>query len=276
MTTETRVNIMVVDDDVRWAQGLEESYLGAHIDFRPKAWLRGTSETTLKRVRPDVILWDCASQDEETLELMKDLHRRHPSLPMLLVVDFKEVALMKRFAETDKIDLVRFPADIEEVVYRMRRLLRATRPNRALRASGTRRQEIPVSTEDIKAADAQASAFFPHLALDLYDPQSGRLDARRSAALFGMKLAELAQLLNQKLPTLSKTPDAPSVQAGLALFQRIGLALARLVGSTEGIRIWMNAPNPQLEGRTPLSVVLAGQGEVVAEMLEDMLTGQPA
>jgi hypothetical protein len=117
--------------------------------------------------------------------------------------------------------------------------------------------------------------FFPHLALDLYDTESGRLDARRIGALFGIKLGDLARLLHQKLPTLSKTPDAPSVQSGLLLFQRMGLVLIRLVGSTEGIRIWMNAPNPQLEGKMLLSVVLEGQGKVVAEMLEDLLLGQP-
>jgi len=104
--------------------------------------------------------------------------------------------------------------------------------------------------------------------------QIGSLQAGKAAGQCRTK--DPARLLSQKLPTLSKTPDAPSVQAGLALFQRIGVALVRLVGSSEGLRIWMNAPNPQLEGRTPLSIVLEGQGEGVAEMLEDMLVGQPA
>ena len=281
MTTETRVNIMVVDDNIRWAQGLEETYAGAHVDFRPRAWLRGTRETTIKRIRPDVILWDCTESDEEILDLVKDMHRLAPSLPMLLVVDFKQDSLLRRFAEIEEIDLVRSPADIEEVVYRVRRLLRGThRRRRSSRAVQARRQELaaasPVGTAGDHGTGDRSHAFFPHLALDLYAPQSGRLDARRVGALFGIKLADIARLLKQKLPTLSKTPDAPSLQSGLIVFQRIGLALARLVGSREGIRIWMNAPNPQLEDRTPLSVVLEGQGEVIAEMLEDMLVGQPA
>ena len=118
--------------------------------------------------------------------------------------------------------------------------------------------------------------FFPALALELSNSQSGRLDAKKIATLFRLKLVDIARLLNQKLPTVSKTPDAPSLQSGLALFQRMGMLLLRLVGSEEGLRIWMNTPNAQLEAKTPLSVVLDGKGDIVVDMLEDMLMGQPA
>src|SRR5205823_6469746 len=116
---------------------------------------------------------------------------------------------------------------------------------------------------------------FEHVAFDLHDPDSGRLDARRISDLFGIPLRRIAALLDQKAQTVSKTPDSRSLQAGLTLFERITSALMSLVGSEEGLRIWMNAGNPQLDGKTPMDLVLAGQGEIVADLLESMLAGQP-
>ncbi len=72
-----------------------------------------------------------------------------------------------------------------------------------------------------------------------------------------------------------KTPDALSLQPGLALFERIASALLHLVGSYEGLRIWLNAPEPDLEGETPRALLLEREGDVVAELLEDMMAGQP-
>jgi hypothetical protein len=47
------------------------------------------------------------------------------------------------------------------------------------------------------------------------------------------------------------------------------------VGSEENLRIWLNARNPDLENRTPVALLKAGSGEVIAELLEDTLMGQP-
>lgn len=277
MAAQNTVKIMVVDDNVGWAQGLEEFCQEAHVDYRPTAWVQHTQATTLQRIEPDVMLWDCTHSNGDTFELVQALNRQRPSLPMLVVVDFKEAQFLQALTEIAAIDLVRSSADMEEVVYRVRRLIRQSAGQRVSHPSTPAQVEgaqVPAFPQ-VASPDTSHPAF-SHLALDMYDAQSGRLDARKIAALFGCKMGDLARLLGPKLGTLSKTADAPAVQPGLALFQRIGAALIRLVGSAEGVRIWMNAPNPQLEGRSPLAVVVAGEGEVVAEMLEDMLVGQPA
>ena len=59
-------------------------------------------------------------------------------------------------------------------------------------------------------------------------------------------------------------------------FERIATALLRLTASTTEARMWLNAPNPELEGQPPIAVIRNGEAEVVAQLLEDVLVGQPA
>jgi hypothetical protein len=110
---------------------------------------------------------------------------------------------------------------------------------------------------------------------EIHDPGSGRLDAKRIGSLFGVKLSDMARILGRDLSAVHKTPAAPSLQPGLALFERIGAPLLYLAGSPENLRIWLNAPNPDLEDEAPLAMLKNGEGEIVAELLEDALVGQP-
>ena len=110
---------------------------------------------------------------------------------------------------------------------------------------------------------------------EIHDPDSGRLDAKRIGSLFGITLADVARLLRRDLSTVHKTPDAPSLQPGLALFERVGAPLLYLAGSPQNLRIWLNAPNPDLEDEAPLALLKNGEGVTVVELLEDALVGQP-
>lgn len=112
-------------------------------------------------------------------------------------------------------------------------------------------------------------------AFNLHNPESGRLDANKARKLFDLSQQRIAVLLGEAPQTLDKAPDASSLQAGLILFDRIASALFSLVGSREGLRIWMNAGNAQLDGKTPTELLLEGHGEAVADLLEAMLAGQP-
>lgn len=64
-----------------------------------------------------------------------------------------------------------------------------------------------------------------------------------------------------------KHRDVPLPQAG-----RI-CRLLRLL-SPEDFEAWMQRPNEQLDGRTPESL-LSTHPEVIADLVDDMLTGQP-
>src|SRR5689334_11418172 len=106
--------------------------------------------------------------------------------------------------------------------------------------------------------------------------RNGRLDARAASALFGVSLASLARALGRSEQAVHKTPTAPSLQEGLRLFERIGAVLLRLAGSEVGLRTWMHAPHPELEEEAPIELLLSGEGEVVEDLLEAVLTGEPA
>ncbi len=107
---------------------------------------------------------------------------------------------------------------------------------------------------------------------DLHGP-SGRLSADRVAEVFGISLAELAALAGKSRQTLSKTPDAVSAQTALRPFERT----ARLRGVLEGgeFRQWLNASNAQLDDQSPIELIRLGRTELVANLAEDILTGQP-
>jgi CheY-like chemotaxis protein len=116
---------------------------------------------------------------------------------------------------------------------------------------------------------------FPHLTPEVRNPKSGRLDARRISGLFAVPLNRLAKSLDVDAAAVYKTPDAPALQARLLLYERIAKSLLRLLGSEEGLRIWLNTPEPDLDNEVPRDLILNGEGEAVAELLEDMQEGQP-
>lgn len=102
---------------------------------------------------------------------------------------------------------------------------------------------------------------------------NGRLDARRVSKLFGVPLRRLASAVGADAPAVYKTSDAPGLQEGLRLYERIAKALLQLVGSEEGLRIWLNTPEVELDNEVPRELLLNGEGEAVLDLLEDMLTG---
>jgi transcriptional regulator with XRE-family HTH domain len=100
---------------------------------------------------------------------------------------------------------------------------------------------------------------------------SGRLSAQKVARAFGLSLAELASLLGRSRQAVSKTGDAESLQPGLAPFERIARLGAAL--SRSNFLRWLRMPNEQLEGRSPLEAIRDGSVTVIADLAEDMLTG---
>lgn len=104
--------------------------------------------------------------------------------------------------------------------------------------------------------------------------RSGRLSAHGVASVFGLSVAELAALLGRTRQALSKTPDAPSLQPLLRPFERI--ARLRTVLSPDDFRRWLNLASDELDGQTPLDLIRSGKVAVVAELVEDILTGSPS
>ena len=103
---------------------------------------------------------------------------------------------------------------------------------------------------------------------------SGRLEAGRVAQALNLKVAELASLMGRSRQTVSKTPDAESLQEPLHEFEKIARLLSVL--SPKDFRAWLNLQNAQLENRSPLQAIRAGRVGPVADLAEDMLSGAPA
>ena len=108
---------------------------------------------------------------------------------------------------------------------------------------------------------------------DLRAP-SGKLSAINTAEAFGLSVAELAALIGRTRQAVSKTPDADSLQLLLRPFERAGRLRATL--STDDFRKWLHLANDQLRDRTPLELIRDGKVGVVADLVEDMLTGSPS
>ena len=115
----------------------------------------------------------------------------------------------------------------------------------------------------------------PRLHPELHNPESGRIDATRVAGFFGLSLAKLAKALGRSPQSIHKTPDSARLQKGLSIFLRITAGLTALFDSEGSGRIWLNTPNPDLDNTRPLELIEQGQGEIVAELIEDALLGHP-
>ena len=117
--------------------------------------------------------------------------------------------------------------------------------------------------------------------LPIRSPKSHRLDAKRIADYFGLSLRELARILGKSHATVDKTPDSRNLQARLQPFEAI-LRGRILVGHDDALfRQWLNTACqefPERDGKvpTPMDIIRMGHPEVVAALVDEALTGEPA
>lgn len=103
---------------------------------------------------------------------------------------------------------------------------------------------------------------------------NGKLSAEAIAKAFKISISELANWLGRSRQAISKTPDADSLQNELGFFERV--ARLRTVVPRNGFLKWLRMPNRELDGKQPLELMARGNRQVVADLVDDMLTGAPA
>lgn len=211
----------------------------------------------VSRTAPDFILLDI-TMPGDALSLLTAIRERQPSIPVLLLTTFAGKH-QTSLSDLELLDFVRLPLREEELRWRTLHLLES---------AGNTPQDQSVS-------GTSAPQAMRHLVPEIHNPSTGRIDAKKVAALLGVPLAETARILGRNLSTVHKTPGAQALQPRLAKLEQILAALHRLAGSNENLRIWLKAPNPELDGRTPIDLLNDGKMEVVAGLLEDALLGQP-
>ncbi|WP_250126527.1 antitoxin Xre/MbcA/ParS toxin-binding domain-containing protein [Chroococcidiopsis sp. CCMEE 29] len=115
-----------------------------------------------------------------------------------------------------------------------------------------------------------------HIVLAAHDPASGRFDALRLAKALNLTTKEMADILHRTPRGLLKNPDSQQLQSQMARLVRMITQLRELLdGSMEYVQIWLRAPHPDLEGRTPLSYLIEGKPEVVEALIYAYEVGQP-
>lgn len=103
---------------------------------------------------------------------------------------------------------------------------------------------------------------------------SGRLSAKAIASVFGLRDSELARFLGKSRQSLFKTPDAEGLQDALGYFERVA-RLRTVMKDDANFRKWLRTSNPALEGRRPLDLLESGSWQIIADFVDDILTGNP-
>lgn len=52
--------------------------------------------------------------------------------------------------------------------------------------------------------------------------------------------------------------------------------LSEILQSKEHVRIWLHSPHPDLGNQIPMSMILDGHADAIADMLAAALAGQPS
>jgi hypothetical protein len=93
----------------------------------------------------------------------------------------------------------------------------------------------------------------------LFNPETGRLDAARIARELNVPVGMIADAIGRKAPGVRKHPDASSLQRELRRIYRIWIALVELyAGDKSHARIFLNAPNRNLENHAPIEFIENG------------------
>ncbi|HEY9753888.1 MAG TPA: response regulator [Oculatellaceae cyanobacterium] len=242
-----RYNAAVLDPDA-CLENLNQAVGAAQLTLTKAA----SAEDLINSVvvnEPDVVLLDYELEGVSGKELTKRLREVNPAIPILLMSANPDWAALE---QDPLIDIVKSPVDPNEVLHRILKLLHGA-------------QE-----------DAPSRYRLPKMVVDDLRSDSGRLDAKLIAEMFGLSIPVLAGIIKAGEPALYKTPDAMSVQAKLIDFERIAWGLLKLTGSVKGLRIWLNAPSPELDKELPIDYIKEGHVEDIAAMVEDALLGHPS
>ena len=109
---------------------------------------------------------------------------------------------------------------------------------------------------------------------EFHDPRSGRLDATKVAAAYGISISALARALKITQSALSKRPTAASAQPGLRELEFVWATLISLLASEDRARAWLNTKRQDLKDR-PLTLLLEGSARSLGNYIRSVVSGEP-
>ena len=105
----------------------------------------------------------------------------------------------------------------------------------------------------------------------LFNQRSGRLDASCIADELQLPVSTTAMAIGKKAPSVRKHPDASSLQPELRRLYRIWVAIVELyAGNKKSARIFLNAPNKNLEHLAPIEFIQKGDLKPLERFIEAM------
>jgi hypothetical protein len=112
---------------------------------------------------------------------------------------------------------------------------------------------------------------------ELFNPNSHRLDASRIANALSLPVGTVAVAIGRKAEGVRKRPDAESLQIELGRLYRIWTGIVELYGGNQAnASIFLNAPNPHLENKTPLEFIKSGELDALESLITAMDMRQPS
>lgn len=175
-----------------------------------------------------------------------------------------DVELYRTFANPECVDIAR-KREVESRIEALLPKLRAREPKAEDPAPGRDTHPRPSPLDHVAEVVAATK--------DLRD-KSGKLSAHRVAKAFGVPKSQIARWLGRSRQAIGKTPDAESLQAPLGYLERIA-RLRSALDDQGDFRRWLNLPNRQLDGKSPIDLIEEGRSQVVADLVDDALTGSP-
>lgn len=116
----------------------------------------------------------------------------------------------------------------------------------------------------------------PVMLEELHSARTGRINAVSVATFLAVSVPKIAAALGASTQAVHKTPDAPSLQPGLAPLKRALELISEGTRTRREALAWLNSAHPDLGGETPIQVLLRGQADAVVTLLENALAGLPS
>jgi hypothetical protein len=113
-----------------------------------------------------------------------------------------------------------------------------------------------------------------HVDPALHDPKTHQLDARRIAGVLDFPLRRMSRALGVSPALLQKSPAGWSLQDELRKIAFCYSTLKRVLGTHDQVLLWLNAPHPDLDAHTPMSLIAEGRSDAVVALLRNTLAGQ--
>jgi DNA-binding NarL/FixJ family response regulator len=215
-----------------------------------------------KEAEPDFILLGAGDAQAATAELER-IRARAPRARVMVALDTvttKGASDVYRAGATVVAPAAAFPEAVRNAVTGNGRVEERASPSYRTAAE---RPAAPVQPLDEGLVEA------------FHDPDTGRLDAERVAAAYGVSLSALARALRITQSALSKRPTAAAAQLGLRELEFTWATLRDLLETDARVRAWLNAKSRHLNGRAPIDLLTHGSAEALANYVRSVIAGEP-